>query len=128
MGVWGRFSYPPVFIVFQDVNVTVYISTGFQEFRNGGIMNVARKLMNIQKIEITEEGRKAALAKLMAAPVISLDDALKEYTATLDAYCINFKATNYHELMSRADELEFEPRICSEILDKYSFIERNKVQ
>jgi hypothetical protein len=91
-------------------------------------MNVARKLMNIQKIEITEEGRKAALAKLMAAPVISLDDALKEYTATLDAYCINFKATNYHELMSRADELEFEPRICSEILDKYSFIERNKVQ
>ncbi len=30
--------------------------------------------------------------------------------------------------MSRADELEFEPRICSEILDKYSFIERNKVQ
>jgi hypothetical protein len=111
---------------FQDVNVTVYISTGFQEFRNGGIMNVARKLMDIQKIEITEEDRNAALAKLMNAPVIPMDDALREYKATLDEYCTRFNAQNHHDLMARADELEFEPKVCFEILDKYSFIVRNQ--
>jgi LPS O-antigen subunit length determinant protein (WzzB/FepE family) len=91
-------------------------------------MNTARKIMNNQKIEITEEGRKAALAKFMATPVSNMDDVLDDYINTLNQYCEHFNAKSHDELMARADELEFEAKICSDILDKFSFIQRNKIQ
>lgn len=91
-------------------------------------MGEARKPMSTQKIEISEADRKAAVAAFMNAPIINQDQAIKEYKETLDQYCVRFKAANYLELMTRADELEFESKICNEILDKYSFLERNKIQ
>jgi hypothetical protein len=90
-------------------------------------MGEPRKMMNAQKIEITEADRKRAMATFMNAPVINIDDALKEYKETLDQYCIEFKASSHEELMTRADELEFDDKICNEILDKYSFIQRHKL-
>ncbi len=91
-------------------------------------MTGARKIMSAQKIEITEEGRKAALAKFMATPVTSVEEVINEYTRVLDSYCLKFNIKTHAELMSRADELEFESAISNDILDKYSFIQRNKIQ
>lgn len=94
-------------------------------------MSVVRKNMNVQKaekIEITPEEKKMALAKFMATPVVSMDDLITQYTSSLNEYCDRFKAKNYDELMTRADELEFDAYICNDILDKYSFIQRNKIQ
>jgi hypothetical protein len=91
-------------------------------------MSEARKIMGAQKIEITEEGRKAALAKFMATPVKPVEEVIGEYTRVLDLYCTKFNIKTYEELMSRADELEFDSAISSDILDKYSFIQRNKIQ
>lgn len=91
-------------------------------------MSTARKTMNTEKIEITADAKKAALAKFMSTPVIDMDVALKEYNAALDEYCSRFNAKDHNELMTRADELEFESFICSDILDKYSFIQRNRDQ
>ena len=91
-------------------------------------MGEARKIMSAQKIEITEEDRKAALAKFMATPVTSVAEVIGEYTRVLDSYCLKFKIKTHEELMTRADELEFETSISNDILDKYSFIQRNKIQ
>jgi hypothetical protein len=96
--------------------------------QNGDIMSEARKIMNNQKIEINEENRKAALAKFMATPVTSVEEVIGEYTRVLDSYCIEFNIKTHEELMARADELEFESSVSSDILDKYSFIQRNKIQ
>lgn len=84
--------------------------------------------MNTQKNEISEERKKAALAKFMSISVSSADDLILSYTKSLNEYCERFSAQSYDELMSRADELEFEAQICNDILDKYSFIQRNKIQ
>ncbi|MFP5384444.1 MAG: hypothetical protein ACLGHN_00090 [Bacteriovoracia bacterium] len=84
--------------------------------------------MDTQKTEISEERKKAALAKFMSIPVTSADDVILNYTNSLNEYCERFNAKSHDELMSRADELEFEPQVCSDILDKYSFIQRNKFQ
>jgi len=94
----------------------------------GDIMTEARKIMSAQKIEITEEGRKAALAKFMATPVTPVEGVIAEYTRVLDSYCTKFNIKTHEELMSRADELEFDSAISNDILDKYSFIQRNKIQ
>ncbi|MFP5491768.1 MAG: hypothetical protein ACLGG0_09710 [Bacteriovoracia bacterium] len=83
------------------------------------------KRISTEKIEVSAAAREAALTKFENTPVISMDDALKAYKAQLDDYCIRFNAKDHSELMTRADELEFEHNICSEILDKYSFINRN---
>jgi len=91
-------------------------------------MSEARKMMNNQKIEITDEDKRAALAKFMATPVSSMDVVLADYINSLNQYCERFNAKSHNELMSRADELEFESKICSDILDKFSFIQRNKIQ
>ncbi|OFZ15340.1 MAG: hypothetical protein A2X86_17650 [Bdellovibrionales bacterium GWA2_49_15] len=80
--------------------------------------------MSIKKFEITDEDRKAAMTTWMNAPVIKYDVALKEYKAKLDEYCVRFNIATHEELMARADELEFDSKICNEILDMYSFIHR----
>jgi hypothetical protein len=91
-------------------------------------MSEARKIMSAQKIEITEEGRKVALAKFMATPIASVEEVIGEYTRVLDSYCTQFNIKTHEELMTRADELEFDSAISNDILDKYSFIQRNKIQ
>lgn len=91
-------------------------------------MSEARKIMSTLRIEITEEGRNAALAKFMATPVTSIEEVIGEYTRALDSYCLKFSIKTHEELMSRADELEFDSAISNDILDKYSFIQRNKIQ
>lgn len=90
-------------------------------------MTVARKIMNTNtEIKITDEDRRAALATLLNAPTMTLEQALSEYRKTLDEYCIKLNAPSYLDLVFRADEMEFDPSVCGEILDKYSFIERHK--
>ena len=90
-------------------------------------MSGAKKIMNTaETIHITDADRKAAMAFLESVPSISVDEALSQYKAVLDSYCSEFKANTYHELMMRADESEFAPKVCSEILDKYSFIQRHE--
>jgi hypothetical protein len=84
------------------------------------------RLVTTEEINITDKDRKAAMAMLQNAPSMSLDDALIEYQSILDSYCSRFDATSLDDLMSRADELEFEPQICAEILEKYSFIQRHQ--
>lgn len=96
--------------------------------RSGDKMTVARKNMNTNsEIIITEEDRKAAMASFMSTPVVELDDAITEYRNTLNEYCEKFEISTYKELVKRADELEFGSKISSEILEKYSFIERHQI-
>ena len=90
-------------------------------------MREIKKIIHAQKIEITEADRLAAMEKFLNAPIINIDDAVKEYTETLDQYCIQFMANSHQELMTRADELEFDHKICNEILEKYSFIQFEKL-
>lgn len=88
-------------------------------------MNGAKKIMNANEaLNITEEDRKAAMALLENASSIDVDQALSNYKEALDSYCSEFNANDYLELMNRADESEFTPKVCAEILDKYSFIQR----
>jgi len=89
-------------------------------------MSVERKIMSTQTIHITEEEKKAAMAIFMATPVVSTEDTLLEYRNTLNQYCEKFEITSYKELVKKADELEFGSNISLEILEKYSFIERNQ--
>jgi len=90
-------------------------------------MTVARKIMNTTtEIKITEEDRKAAMELFLNTPSIPVEKVLSEYQKTLDEYCIKFNSPNYLDLVFRADEMEFEPSISGDILDKYSFIERHK--
>lgn len=90
-------------------------------------MSEAKKIMNTaETIHITEEDKIAALEMLENIPVINIDDALAEYKSTLDGYCLQFNSKSHDDLMTRADELEFDFNICSEILEKYSFIQRHQ--
>lgn len=90
-------------------------------------MSGAKKIMNtLETICISETEKKAAMAMLEGIPIIDIDDALVEYRATLDEYCKMFNSDSHHDLMVKADELEFEPTTCTEILEKYSFIQRHQ--
>lgn len=91
-------------------------------------MTVVRKMMDAQKLEVSDEKKKAALSKFMSIPVSSAEDVILDYTNSLNTYCEHFSAKSHDELMARADELEFEPQVCGDILDKYSFIQRIKNQ
>ncbi len=90
-------------------------------------MSEAKKIMNTaETIHITEQDKRAALEMLESIPVTNIDDALTDYKSTLDKYCIQFNSNSYDDLMTRADELEFDFNVCSEILEKYSFIQRHQ--
>lgn len=81
---------------------------------------------NIDTFNISEEDKKEALASLRNAPSMSVEEAVTIYKNDLNNYCAQFKASSNLELMSRADELEFGFQVSSEILEKYSFVERHQ--
>lgn len=90
-------------------------------------MSEAKKIMNTaETIHITDEDRKAALAFLNRVDLSSVEETLDQYMSELDSYCLKYDVKNHYDLMTLADELKFEPKICSEILDKYSFIQRHQ--
>jgi hypothetical protein len=122
-------SHIPLFSsCFQDVNVTVYISTGFQEFRNGGIMNVARKLMNTEPGSVITDSTKQLYDKLINSPSMTKEEAADLYKKELNLLCEKYHVNHYSELIELADASKVESAENSKILDYTSFLQRHQLQ
>ena len=83
-------------------------------------------IMNSNEIiQITATDRKEAMEAFNRVPVTPIEEILSEYNLKLNSYCSEFGVKKHHCLTVLADELMFDYKTCSDISDKYSFIQRH---
>lgn len=88
-------------------------------------MSEAINLHHSHKIVVSKESLKLAEKQLNESKTITFDEVSANSISLLDHYMTEFESSSYHNLMNMADSGSIPYPASLEILEAYSFLERN---